>query len=151
MTFQIEYWHWVVFGMLLMLAEIVVPSFTIFWFGLGALLMAVLLAVAPDTGLSIQLVAWALLSCAFAAAWFKLLKPRMVDRTKAGVAREAVMGETGQVIVSPQPPRRGQVRFATPVLGADEWEFICEESVELGDRVMIVDISGNTLIVKKRV
>ncbi|WP_417533074.1 NfeD family protein [Marinobacterium stanieri] len=150
MTFQIEYWHWVVFGMLLMMAEIVVPSFTIFWFGLGAMVLAALLAVLPDLSLSIQMVAWALVSCAFALAWFKFLRPHMVDRTKAGVAREAVMGETGQVILAPQSPRRGQVRFSTPVLGADEWEFICDEEVETGDRVMIVDISGNTLIVKKR-
>jgi hypothetical protein len=36
------------------------------------------------------------------------------------------------------------------VLGDDEWEFICDEPVALGDRVMITEISGNTLIVKKR-
>lgn len=148
--FAIEYWHWVVFGMLLILAELVVPSFTIFWFGLGALLMALLLWLQPALSLSVQLVAWAVVSSLFALAWLRLLRPLMADRTKAGMAREAVLGETGQVIQVPQPPRRGQVRFATPVLGDDEWEFICEEPVAVGDRVMITEISGNTLIVKKR-
>ncbi|MBV0932776.1 NfeD family protein [Marinobacterium weihaiense] len=150
MAFQIEYWHWVVFGMLLIMAELVVPSFTIFWFGLGALLIAALLWLMPELGMSVQLVAWAVGSSLFALAWFKLLRPMMADRTKAGIAREAVLGETGQVILAPQPPRRGQVRFSTPVLGDDEWEFICEEPVAIGDRVMITEISGNTLIVKKR-
>jgi len=42
------------------------------------------------------------------------------------------------------------VRFSTPLLGAEEWPFICEEKVVVGDRVAVADISGNTLIVAKR-
>ena len=41
--FKLLYWHWLVFGMLLMLLELVVPSFTIFWFGLGGLVVGLLL------------------------------------------------------------------------------------------------------------
>ncbi|MDY6890754.1 MAG: NfeD family protein [Pseudomonadota bacterium] len=149
MELQIEYWHWFVFGMLLMLAELAVPSFTIFWFGLGAMLMALLVWLLPAMGLSLQLVLWAVGSALFALAWFRLLRPLMRDRTKAGISREAVLGETGQVIQTPQPERRGRVRFTTPVLGDDEWEFICEQPVEVGDRVVITEISGNTLIVRK--
>jgi len=150
MEFQIEYWHWLVFGMLLILAELAIPSFTIFWFGLGALLMGLLIWLMPEMSLSLQLVIWAISSGLFALAWFRLLQPMMTDRTQAGIAREAVLGETGQVIQAPQAERRGRVRFTTPVLGDDEWEFICEHPVEVGDRVIITEISGNTLIVRKR-
>jgi membrane protein implicated in regulation of membrane protease activity len=41
------------------------------------------------------------------------------------------------------------MRFTTPVLGDDEWDFICDTEVALGDRVHIKEISGNTLIVVK--
>ncbi|MDF2182820.1 NfeD family protein [Neptuniibacter sp. CAU 1671] len=150
MDFQIAYWHWVVFGMLLMLAEIAVPSFTIFWFGLAGLLMGLLLILMPDIGISSQLVIWAVLSVLFALAWFTLLRPLMKDRTKAGNAGEAVIGETGQVIRQPTEGARGQVRFTTPVLGDDEWDFICDQDVAVGDRVAIKALSGNTLIVEKR-
>ena len=34
---DLQYWHWLVFGMILIIAELFIPSFTIFWFGLGAL------------------------------------------------------------------------------------------------------------------
>jgi hypothetical protein len=44
----------------------------------------------------------------------------------------------------------GIVRFTTPLLGSDEWPFICEEKVNIGDRVYVKDISGNTLIVGRR-
>ena len=73
----------------------------------------------------------------------------MKDRTKAGISREAILGESGQVIKLPGQENRGIVRFTTPLLGTDEWPFICEQELAIGDRVMVQDISGNTLIVKK--
>jgi membrane protein implicated in regulation of membrane protease activity len=33
----VQYWHWLVLGMILMVIEMFIPSFTIFWFGLGGL------------------------------------------------------------------------------------------------------------------
>jgi len=150
MEVTLLYWHWLVFGMLLMAAEIFIPSFTIFWFGLGGIVVAGLLLINPDLALNWQLVSWAIFSSLFAVLWFKFLRPKMTDRTKAGIAREAIAGETGQVIKTPTEHGRGKVRFTTPVLGDDEWEFICDAPVELGDRVFIKELSGNTLLVEKR-
>ena len=149
MHITIEYWHWLVFAMILIMAEIFVPSFTIFWFGLGGILVSVLMLLVPDIRFTWQLFIWAIASCLFTFLWFKFIRPMMTDRTRAGIAREAAIGETGQVIREPQAGRRGQVRFATPLLGSEEWPFICESAVSLGDRVAVVDFSGNTLVVKK--
>ena len=136
--------------MVLIIAELFIPSFTIFWFGLGAILVAGLLLILPDLAISWQLFIWAIASCILTFLWFKLFKPLMVDRTKAGISREAILGETGQVIRIPEQEKRGIVRFTTPLLGADEWPFICEQHIFAGDRVVVKDISGNTLIVEKR-
>jgi len=149
-SFTLLYWHWLTLGLILILAELFIPSFTIFWFGLGALLVGVVLWIAPETILSWQLFIWAIASIGFTFLWFKLLKPRMTDRTKAGLSREAVLGESGQVIAVPSAGKRGTVRFTTPQLGSDEWPFICEQETAVGDRVFIKDVSGNTLIVEKR-
>jgi len=145
----IEYWHWLVLGMVLIGFEIFLPSFITLWFGLGALVVAGLLALLPSLSTSSQLVIWAILSSGFGIAWFKVLRPKMTDRTKAGIAREAIAGETGMVIKAPSEGVRGHVRFTTPVLGDDEWGFICEDSVVTGDKVMIKEASGNTLVVSK--
>ena len=142
-------WHWLVLGMLMILAELAVPSFTIFWFGLGGLLVAAVLWLAPNLSLAVQLLVWALSSIAFAVFWFKLFRPLMADRTKAGIALEAVRGEIGQVIRAPLDDQRGVVRFTTPLLGDDEWSFICDEPVAVGERVTVKDVSGNTLIVSR--
>lgn len=150
MELSIQPWHWAVFGMLLMLAELVIPSFTIFWFGLGAFVIAALLALSLQLTLGMQLLLWALSSATFTILWFRLLRPLMRDRTKAGISREAILGVSGQVIRTPEEDRRGLVRFSTPLMGDDEWEFICSTPVRIGDRVFVRDISGNTLIVETR-
>jgi len=150
MEAKLLYWYWLVFGMVLIIAELFIPSFTIFWFGLGAILVAGVLLMFPDLAISWQLFIWAIASCLLTFLWFKLLKPLMTDRTKAGISREAILGESGQVIRIPGQEKHGIVRFATPLLGADEWPFICEQDLAIGDRVIVKDISGNTLIVEKR-
>jgi len=150
MEFKILYWHWLVFGMVLIIAEIFMPSFTIFWFGLGAIVVSGLLWFLPDMGISWQLFVWVVASSLFALLWFKFFKPLMKDRTKAGISREAMLGEVGHVISAPVERKHGIVRFTTPLLGSDEWPFICEGEVASGDRVVVKDVSGNTLIVEKR-
>ena len=150
MGLQPEYWHWLVFGMILVMAELAIPSFTIFWFGLAGLLVGIILLLVPAVGFTWQLFIWAMGSCVMTLLWFKFLKPLMADRTKAGISREAIVGESGQVIRAPADKQRGTVRFTTPILGAEEWPFICDSEVRIGDRVVVTDISGNTLIVAKR-
>lgn len=148
MGFELMYWHWLVFGMILVAGEIFIPSFTILWFGLGALVVGLLMLVL-ELNFPAQILIWTLASVASTILWFKYFKPKMIDRTSAGISRDAVIGESGQVIKVPAEHSRGQVRFTTPVLGDDEWDFICDSEVALGDRVHIKEISGNTLIVVK--
>jgi membrane protein implicated in regulation of membrane protease activity len=149
MTFTVQYWHWLVFGMILIMAELFIPSFTILWFGLGGLVVAGLMLLFSGISVSWQLFIWAIASCGFTFLWFRFIRPKMTDRTRAGLSREAAIGETGQVIRKPDNGQRGMVRFATPLLGSEEWPFICDSAVDIGDRVRVTDISGNTLVVKK--
>jgi hypothetical protein len=136
--------------MALLIAEMFLASMTVFWFGLGALVIAALLFFVPGMGITWQLFVWAVFSGLLTILWFKYLKPHMADRTKAGIPREAVLGEVGIVTKVPEDGRRGMVRFAIPLLGSDEWPFICEQDIKTGDRVSVKEISGNTLIVERR-
>ena len=147
--FDIAYWHWIVFGVLLMLSEIVLSTFFILWFGVAAVLIGVLLFFAPDVSPSWQIFAWTLLSTGLAFAWFRYLKPLSIDRTKAGLSREAIIGQVGQVISAPKGDHRGMLRFSVPVLGADEWTIIATVPLAEGDRVRVVDVSGNALVVER--
>ncbi len=149
MSFVIEYWHWVVFGVLLVLSEIALTTFFILWFGIAAIVVGGILFLAPGLSPSWQIFIWTLLSSVLAVLWFKYLKPLSIDRTKAGLSREMIIGEVGQVISAPSEERRGRMRFPAPILGADEWTIIASEPLAAGDRVRVKDVSGNSLLVEK--
>ena len=144
---ELVYWHWIVLGIVLMLAEIFIGSFFIFWFGAAAVVVGLSLTIAPSISAPTQLIFWALLSLVFAVAWFRFLKPLSKDVTKAGLSREALIGEIGQVLSVPNGDKRGMVRFPAPLLGSDEWLIMSQDGLSIGDRVSVKDVSGNSLIV----
>ena len=144
---ELVYWHWIVLGIVLMLAEIFIGSFFIFWFGAAAVVVGLSLTIAPSISASTQLIFCTLLSLVFAVAWFRFLKPLSKDVTKAGLSREALIGEIGQVLSVPNGDKRGMVRFPAPRLGSDEWLIMSQDSLSIGDRVSVKDVSGNSLIV----
>lgn len=149
MDFVLDYSHWIVFGLGLMLIEIFIGSFFIFWFGAAAVVVGILLIIAPKVSVAAQVIIWTISSCSFAFGWFKFIKPLNEDRTKAGLSREALLGEIGQVLTVPSGDKRGKVRFPAPLLGSDEWLMISQDNLIVGDRVIVQDLSGNALIVTK--
>ena len=149
MDIQMLWWQWVLLGMGLMILEMFLPSFIALWFGLGAIVVGLIVWLFPAIDLSWAVFIWVFASGSFVLLWFKVFKPSMVDKTKAGISRDAALGETGQVVRAPHGEGRGVVRFTMPVLGENEWDFICKEGVIEGDKVFIMDFSGNTLIVEK--
>jgi hypothetical protein len=123
----------------------------IIWFGVAAGIVGFLVAVLSPS-LTVQLVTWALSSLGLVGLWFLLIKPRMTDRTKAGLSREAVVGAIGQLIEVPKGDGKGRVRFSVPLLGSEEWACLGREgeSLSVGDRVEVVDILGNSLVVRTK-
>ncbi len=148
MDMHMLYWHWLVFGILLVIAEIFIPSFTIMWFGLGAILVG-LVSMAVDMSFNWQLLLWTVSSVGFTVFWFLVIKPKMVAHNQQGLAQESAIGEAGQVIKLPTETSNGKMRFSTPILDHEEWEFSCDSEVALGDRLHIKEISENVLVVTK--
>ncbi len=149
LNITIAYWHWIIFGLLLSLSEIFAMSFVLLWFGLSAIMVGILLAIF-EFSLTYQILLWMLLSAFNVFAWFKWVSPHFKTKTLSGMARETMIGQVGSVIeFNSMHEGRGKLRFPAPILGADEWQFICEDPIEVGSRVVVKEFSGNTLIVSK--
>lgn len=151
MEFILEPWHWFVLGILLMLSELVITAFAALWFGIAAIMVSVLLWLFPMMGITTQVIMWIILSVLCTLLWFKFIKPLSIDKTKAGLSREATIGQIGMVIRVGLSHEQIVVRFALPVLGADEWNCRSLAPVEVGDRVCVVDIMGNDLVVQPHI
>src|SRR5689334_6891246 len=96
-TMQLEWWYWVIAGFFLMGLDLIIPSFTLIWFGLGALAVAVLKWLWPDLHFLAQLLLWPVASISFTVMWFKYLKPK-ASKNVGGLSGEKIIGETGSVI-----------------------------------------------------
>ncbi len=62
MNYTIEPWHWLILGLILMVLEIFIPSFTIFWFGLAAVVVSGLVWLIPTLPIAMQIFIWVVLS-----------------------------------------------------------------------------------------
>lgn len=145
---QIEWWYWIIAGFFLIGLELIVPSFTISWFGLGALVVGVLSVLLPDFHPVGQIALWVFASVSFTLLWFKYLKPKG-DRTLAGTPKEEIIGVSGTIIRGTKDGHgRGTVKFRTSVLGADEWGCCSSGILHVGDRVRVIDIEGELLNVE---
>jgi membrane protein implicated in regulation of membrane protease activity len=146
MTFAIEYWHWIVAGLILIGSEMLVPAFFLLWIGLSAVLTGVCLLLF-DISVATQLGLWAGLSIVSLFAWFKLIQPHFKNRSQSGMLREAVIGQQGLVLSYNPETQQGKVRFTVPVAGSDEWSIRSLEPLKAGDRVCVKEFSGNDLLV----
>lgn len=145
---MIEPWHWLIFGFVLMIAEMFVPTFFLLWFGAAAILVAAVLWAVSLSFVACVLL-WTALSVVFCILWLKFIQPKIKNRTKAGLGASVIIGEVGRLTIVPRQGKAGSVRFNIPKAGASEW--FCRtknESLQVGDKVVVVDVVGNELLVE---
>lgn len=143
-----EWWHWIVGGILLTLAELAIPAFYIIWFGLGALLVGFIVLLAPGLSATAQIVLWIVASLAMVILWFRVFKQNF-DRTRSGTADGEAIGEIGLLVGAIEPFGKGKVRFQRPLLGSDEWVCLADDAIPAGERVRVVAVEGSFLKVAK--
>lgn len=143
-----EWWTWIVGGIALILAELALASFFVIWFGLGALLVGLLMLLVPALSPTAQLATWTLASLAMVVLWFRVFKQNL-HKTKVGMAEGEVLGEIGLLVNAVAPFERGKVRFQRPVLGSEEWVCLADAAIAAGERVKVVAVEGSYLKVSK--
>jgi len=147
----LEYWHWIVLGILLIVLEIFIPTFITLWLGLSAIIAGIALYLLPDLTLSQQLLTFSLFSIFFMVVWFKFISPRInKDHSVSGMAKEAIIGQQGLVLSFNNESNKGRIRFPAPILGNDEWNITSQDTLKIGDKIIVKDVHGNTLAVNKK-
>lgn len=146
---NLEWFHWAIFGLGLIVIELVVPMLVLIWFGLGGLVVALIMAVNPSLPFIPQMLIWGVTSSLFVVSWFKIFKPWR-HKTLAGRSSAQVVGEVGILVNDIAPFQKSQVRFQMPVVGSDVWDCVSDQSIKAGTRVRIISIDGNILKVAQK-
>ncbi len=143
---HILWWHWIVLGIALAILEIVVPSFILFWIGVGAIIVGgVDYFFHPSFETLLYL--WSFLSVLLLLLWFVYFKK--TPRLSVGQAEGEYAHVRGKIV---QKLEEGHYKamFELPVLGDREWIVESREPLEVGDSVEIVKVFGQILRVKRR-
>ncbi len=63
-----------------------------------AILVGILYWIFPSMDFNVQIIIWIVFAMLCTFSWFKFIKPLSTDKTKAGLSREATIGQVGMVI-----------------------------------------------------
>ncbi len=144
LTTNLLWWHWVVFGLILITTEIFLGTFLMLGLGVAAMLVG-----ATDNLLSLslemELALWIILSLISIVLWFKYLKDNSIEysgQSNYSLTTQGVVEETIEA------NGRGKVKFDTPVLGNTIWHATSKEEISAGSRIKIVEIKGQLIVVE---
>lgn len=139
----LEWWYWIIGGVIITLVELVtLSSFFLIWFGSAAVVVG-FLTLLFKINLTVQLVLWAGLSTLLTVAWFRFFKPSR--RAPRALNRDEFIGAVGVVSKEVGAERQGEMMFQRPMMGADRWPITATQTLAVGAKVRVVEITGQTL------
>ena len=138
------WWHWIVFGIGLLILDMTMGTFFILGLGVAAIIVGVM-DIYLGLSFTVELTIWMILSILAIAAWFKWFRENPI--TDSGQSNYR-LDTLGIVMEDIQPHSRGKVTFDTPVLGNTSWHAISKVDIDKGTRVQIVQINGQLIEVE---
>ncbi len=142
---ELLWWHWIIFGFLLLIIEIFTGTFIMLGLGLGAIIvggMDIILILSLNS----KLLLWIILSLIFIIILFKFFKKGKSD--SSGQSDYAI-GIKGVVEEPIEAYGRGKVKFNQPILGNTIWHATAKEDIPILSHVRVVDVKGNLIEVEK--
>ena len=136
---------WIILGLILCAAEIFIPSFFIFWFGIGAFAAA---GASFFVGLTFQIVIF--IAVATVLLMFTrpiVMKTLLKKSSTRKINIDEIVGKRAMVVERVNPIEgKGMVK-----INGELWRALTEDNsvVNVGDYVTILKVEGTLLKVKK--
>lgn len=141
---NLVYWHWVVFGLVLFILEMLAPGAIFMWFGAGAVLVGGLIYFFPGIQWEMQMLIFAGISFASIFIWKKMRQNKPEDDTESGT-----LNQRGKALVGRQVPLVEAIRNGVGRVQIDDTFWRVEGSdLDQGTLVKVVDTDGATLKVE---
>jgi membrane protein implicated in regulation of membrane protease activity len=135
-------WGWLIAGVVLAIAEFVVPGAYLLWFGIAALVTGVAaLALPLPIPVELGLFAFSSVASVLVGRHFMARAPIISDDPLLNERTARLIGRT-VIVVAPIVDGEGRVR-----VGDGEWIAIGPDAA-VGDRVRIVGANGGRLVVE---
>jgi membrane protein implicated in regulation of membrane protease activity len=141
---SLNFWHWGIGALVLMVAEMLLPGFSLLWLGIAAGLVALLLFLWPGLPFELQLLAFAVATLGSIVAWraWRNRHPVTSDQPNLNERANHYIGRTyalDTAIVN----GTGKVRVGDTV-----WK-VAGEDLPARARVKVIGVEGMTLRVER--
>ncbi|MCR1836356.1 NfeD family protein [Rodentibacter caecimuris] len=138
-------WHWLVLGFVLLIAEVIIPGVFLLWWGLAALVTALVQFIFPNFALTGLAIFYAVLACILSVIWWRYQynkDNRDQAQSTLNQRDHAMLGKQGTVReIAANGIGRGAFDDTT-------WR-IQGERLMVNELVKVVRVEGITLIVEK--
>lgn len=138
-------WHWFIFGGLLLIIEMLVPSTLFLWPGISALIVGVAKLVVPTMGWPVAVAVWAILSVVTVVGWTKYRKANPAPVADNGLNQRGQQ-YVGQVFVLTKPLENGKGEIKA---GDTVWAVTGQDTLPAGTNVRVKGVDGARLSVEK--
>jgi membrane protein implicated in regulation of membrane protease activity len=140
-------WLWMYIGGGLMLAEILMPGFVVFFFGLSAVTLGGLILLLPEAfqiSLTWQLALFSLFSIVYLVTLRKYMKSIFLGDSEDTIsAMDEFAGRLGEVTAEIVPGLPGRV-----IIGDAEWDAAAVAPIAAGTKVKVLSRRNLTLTVE---
>ncbi|MCU7916039.1 MAG: NfeD family protein [Candidatus Thiodiazotropha sp. (ex Gloverina cf. vestifex)] len=139
---QLDYWHWLILAVMLMILEVFSPGAFLLWMGLAAGVVGLLLLVIPDLSWQVQILLFALLSVMTIVAVRAFLQRRPIETDQPYLNRR---GEqyVDRIFTLREPIVNGEGKIR---VDDSTWK-INGEDCPAGTRIKITGVQGVVLLV----
>ncbi len=133
---------WFIAGFVLFLLEFVMPGFILFFFAVGAWIVAIL-TLFFDLSINSQLIIFLVSSILTILLFRKWVKKIILTRKAVSEIEEELIGKTGRAETFIGPGQNGKIDFK-----GTSWEAQSDDKIEKGENVTIIGNDSILLFVK---
>ncbi len=137
---------WFILGLVMLLLELVIPGFVIFFFGFGAW-MASIACLIFDPGINLQIIIFAVSSITALVALRRTIRKKFLepDDRPSDAVEDEFTGKEAMALIDFLPGKKGKVEFR-----GTSWTAISDEKITEGQFVTIIGKESINLIVKPK-
>jgi membrane protein implicated in regulation of membrane protease activity len=138
------FWHWLVFGAILMALEIMVMGMFLLWIGLSAIVVGAIMFVFPSLSWPVAISVWAVLSVASVVGWVGYRKKHPAPAQNNGLNQRGteLVGQE-YTLSAPILNGKGEVRA-----GDTMWRVVSDTDIPGGTRIRVIGLDGTSLRVE---
>lgn len=141
---QVNHWHWIAFGLILLLGELLGTAGYFLWLGISAVLVGLLLTVLPLSW-QMQWISFASFSLISTWAWWRYQFKRDKKSDSERVLNQKQHQLIGQTLRLDESVSRGSCRVR---LGDSTWSARCNQDISAGSMVKITAVDGIILTIE---